>query len=177
MTRWRDQRREGKLADVAAEVLVSTLRFLTALSSTTSIAVRGVADASEGDDDETRWRKEVAQRWTAIGPISNEFIKAWELAETYLPDEVNELLERVWDERAEILSNQQTYFATPVRHAAEFHKGGFGSVPEKRLKALRVEARKILRPLAQHAYDETTKRAAAERELEGIEPPQLPPGK
>jgi hypothetical protein len=171
MKRWRDQRRESKRADVAAEVLVSTLRFLTTLSSLTSTIV-----TSSGQKDDSGLPVEVARRYDAAASAAGDFIKAWELAETYLPDEVALLLERAWDARAEIMSSQITYFSMPPPHGAEAHKRGFGAVPDQQLDALRAEARRLLRPLAQHADDATSKRAGAERQLEDVKRSRLSPG-
>lgn len=161
--RWREQKSETKRAEVAGEVLVATLRFLTAVSGTASI----FGKHGEDDEKQTGFRKEVAERWAATSDISNAFIKAWELAETYLPDAVNDLLGRVWQEKASLAASQMTFFQI-VGHpmAAEFFNQGFGSDPEKRLAALRDEARRVLRPLAQLAEYKELPSAAAARQLD-----------
>jgi hypothetical protein len=150
LDRWRREKREVKHAEVAGEVLVTTLRFLTTLENATSILMP--ANGIDNDTDVV-FRTEVARRCKMIDDVTDEFIKAWQLAETYLPDNINELLVRVWDERGTIVSSQQVYSGLPrgsrEGQFADMYKDGFGPTAKNRVVTLRAEARETLRPLAQ----------------------------
>lgn len=150
LNRWRREKRETKHAEVAGEVLVTTLRFLTTLENATSILMpaQGI-----DEEDDAFFRAEVGRRGGKIDAVTDEFIKAWQLAETYLPDQVNKLLARVWDERGTIISSQQVYAGLPQGSRGgqfiDMFKDGFGPTAKNRVVTLRTEAREILRPLAQ----------------------------
>jgi hypothetical protein len=77
-------------------------------------------------------------------------VSAMERAETYLPQEASDVLTRLWNERAGILAAQKTYFVTPASSSGNFYRSqffsdGFGSEPEKRLKVVREDVRRVLR--------------------------------
>jgi nucleoside phosphorylase len=148
---WRAEKRDMKQAEVAGEVLVAALQFLDGLSSLVSIVVRARRGPDDGDhiDRRAARRTEVEAQWASFAAISNRFVDAIHLAETYLPEEANETIKRVWLERASILAWQTTFFATPERAAFDFFREGFGSIPERRLAELRDECRRILRPIVQ----------------------------
>lgn len=147
---WRVEKRDTKRSEVAGEVLLATLQFLDGLSSLTSIFVaREPTPTVEDPEDRAGWRAEMTGRWDTFAPISNRFVDALRLAQTFLPDKVNTLLEQVWQERASIRASQMTYFATPNPAAAEFFRKGWGSAPERCLADLREQCRHILRPIAQ----------------------------
>lgn len=94
-------------------------------------------------------RRDAQERWTATGDAWNAFIRAWELAETYLPDAVHQLMERINDLRASIRAAQHTFLVTPLGHGAEFFNEGWGRVPQEKIDGIRAEARTVLRPMAQ----------------------------
>jgi hypothetical protein len=173
LNRWRTQQRETKRAAIAGEVLVATLRFLTGLASTTRVV--STRPMVEDPNDEHRAFREASEAdWTAIVAVSNEFISAWELCETYLPEDVDRLMERVWALRAEIKSNQRTFFAVPLGRGVEFFEGGWGRRPNERIEALRKEARTLLRPIAQMAETRTGSAVAAQQLREEQDRERLP---
>jgi hypothetical protein len=148
--RARDEKRLTKRAEIAGEVLVSTLRLLTSLNPI--VSVFGSApqdDADDPRDEHAHLRRDTQERWAAAADAWNAFVRSWELAETYLPDAVHQLLERIHDLRGTIRSAQHTYLATPVGGATEYFAQGWGRVPQEKLDAIRAEARALLRPMAQ----------------------------
>jgi nucleoside phosphorylase len=150
---WRAEKRDTKRAEVAGEALFAALQFLDGLSSVISILVRTRRETDDPNDPDERaaWRAEIEARWGRFATISSRFVEALHLAETYLPDEAHQLLNRVWLEHASIKASHMTYFATPGKAASEFFREGFGPAPEKRLAGLREECQKVLRPIVQLA--------------------------
>jgi hypothetical protein len=165
LDRWRTQQRETKKAAVAGEVLVASLRFLTAVASTTNLVVRGQLAAHDPNDEHKGMREASEADWNAIADISNEFIKVWELAETYLPEDVAELLEEIWEVRSDLQASQMGFFIMPLGEGTDFFKSGWGRVPREKLDALRVRARNLLRPLAQMADERSKGRQKAQKQL------------
>lgn len=147
--RARDDRRSTKRAEVAGEVLVASLRYLTSLNPVVSVFASASLHTDDSSDEHAHLRRDTEQRWASAGDAWNAFIRAWELAETYLPENVHQLLERINDLRASIKAAQHTYLATPSGHNAEFFQQGWGRVPQEKIDAIRREARALLRPLAQ----------------------------
>jgi hypothetical protein len=147
--RSREDRRSTKRAEVAGEVLVSSLRYLTSLNPVVSVFASPSQDTDDPHNEYAHLRRDTQERWASTGDAWNALIRAWELAETYLPDYVHQLLERINDVRATIGAAQHTYLATPRGHNAEFFQEGWGRVPQAKIDAIRSEARALLRPLAQ----------------------------
>jgi len=145
---WRIEKRETKRAEVAADALVAALAFLDGLITIVSIFVMHSDDPNPTDPRGIEaWRREVEERWAKFAPVSDRFVDTIRLAETYLPDQVNELFNRVWMERATIKAAQSTYFQTP--EANDVFREGFGSRPDGRISSLRDECRRLLRPIVQ----------------------------
>ena len=159
--KWKRERHVLKRAEVAAEVLVTTLRFLSGLQQIASPWITG-----EGRDDQSppptseRDRRQrdiealakiLAQRWESFAPTSNAFVAAWEHAEVFLPAGVMDFLEKIWKARASIKSNQHTHIVQARQGGdnPKFFEGGLGDEVELKLLDLRKEAKEILRPLAQ----------------------------
>jgi hypothetical protein len=150
LARWRTERRDVKRAETAGEVLAATLRFLSQLKGNTSQAIRSVDEPGDtGLASHERFRLMIDSRWEQFQSTADRFSDAWEKAETYLPSEVNAVLESISDEQRSIWSAQVTCIGLPPVHAAPFFKDGFGSVPQARIAELREEAKRILRPIAQ----------------------------
>ena len=148
--RTRNEKRIVKRAEVAGEVMVATLRYLTALDSVVSIYSNAQKEPDDDPRDEHAPMRGVTNKlWISIGDVSNAFIRAWELAETYLPRTVDELLQGIWQLRAEIRAGQHTFFAVPLGQGSEFFKQGWGKMPEAAIKQVREKAHKLLRPIAQ----------------------------
>jgi hypothetical protein len=150
LKRWRVERRVTKQAEVAGEVLATTLRFLSDVKANTSMAIRTTDAAGEaGQAEHERFALAIESRWTQLRPTHDRFMEAWAKAETYLSDEVNKVLERISDEQRSIWSAQVTSIGLPRGSAREIWADGFGSAPQTRLDELRDEVRKLLRPIAQ----------------------------
>lgn len=177
MKRWREQQQLVRRAEVGGEVLVATIRFLDGLHAATSLVISGGSGEEDPSDEHKIARESAQEQWRAIGPISNEFVRDWAHAETYLPETVGDLLKRVWDLRMEIWASQTTFFATPLGRGAEFFNRGWGSGPRKEIDALQGEARKLLRPIAQMSPDAPSRSEAAAKELASERQRQLPEGK
>ncbi len=132
--------------------MVATLRFLNALKFVVGTVHVGTSESpTDPIQQRVDFGRRVTEQWKSIQEASDEFIRTWELAETYLPDNAHQLLERVWLLRADIRGSQMTYFAVPDTHGVKYFNGGWGGDPERAIDAIRVEARSLLRPLAQLA--------------------------
>lgn len=147
LDRWREEKRDVKRAEIAGEVLVASLRFLSGLETIVS-NFRLQVDEDEATSPYA-FEDEVAKRWVRFSETEKKFREAWQLAETYLPDEVSQLLENVSQESNNIWASQKTHFAVPAGSASESFDMGFGSKPKVRLKDLRSKCRQTLRPIAQ----------------------------
>lgn len=177
LSRWRTQQRETKRSAVAGEVLVATLRFLTGLGSLVSPLVSRPLSDPDPRDEHKQMREVTAADWADFATFSNDFVKAWELAETYLPENVTALLDKIWKLRTEIRSAQMTFYATPLGKGTEFFKIGWGSAPQTKIDTLRTEARQLLRPIAQMMDgDEEDRANAASKQLEEEKRRQLEAG-
>jgi hypothetical protein len=140
----------SKRAEVGGEVLMASLRCLTALSGV--VGVRSTAQRQLGDDprdEHAPMRRETEQRWVAVANESAAFSRAVDLAQTYLSKDVNLLLKKILDLKATIYAGQLTFFSVPIGHGAEFFKEGWGSLPGTTIEQLREEASALLRSIAQ----------------------------
>lgn len=142
LKRWRTERP----AQVAGEVLVATLRFLSELRGNTTPTIRPIDEAvvPEGVSDAERFHRAVETRWANFRLVSDRFDEAWAKAETHLPDEVSTLLEEVSDAQRSIWAAQVTSIGS---RRSSFDEG-FGSGPQKRIEDLRKKVRTVIRPLA-----------------------------
>jgi nucleoside phosphorylase len=139
----RDEKLTAKRAEVARDALGVALEFLDGLTSITSIFMTTAPNPAD-----PKGVAEAKARWAGFSATHNRFVDVKRKVEINLP-ELDELFERVWQERAEIKSAQATYFATPGTSAHEFFDKGWGSGPKKRLASLREECLRVLRPIAQ----------------------------
>jgi hypothetical protein len=160
--KWKRERHVLKRAEVAGEVLVSSLRFLTGLQQIASpwITGEGPPDAEpEPTSERDRSKRDaealghiLSNRWEQFSATSTAFVDAWERAEVYLPENVIALLEEVWKARASIHSNQHMHVMMGRQGHADrydFFEAGFGTDIRKSLDDLRNRVKGILRPLAQ----------------------------
>ena len=119
------------------------------------------------------------RRVASLDEVTPSVMSAWEQAEVYLPESVDELMESVHKTANDIRWSQLFCAAAPEREIGKpsyvaAHKDGFGSGAKKRVVELRAEARRILRPLAQLADDDRPARRA--RALADAAAKELPPG-
>jgi hypothetical protein len=141
---------EEKRAQVAAEALVASLRFLDAL--------RGLVNPFYGKHDPAPREDPDAgaaffnSRWDRFDHFDKEFRSAWTQAEVYLPENVAEALEKVWKLRGNVRGAQSVAStprgAGPADQIAAYYLEGYGTDPERRIEDLRAEMKVLLRPLA-----------------------------
>jgi hypothetical protein len=156
---------EEKRAQVAAEALVSVIRIIGLLRSVCAVYLSFEAhdvDASAVDLI-TRDRQE---RWNAVREFEPKFVEAWTLAQVYLPESTNGLLERIWFLRREIDAAQTRWEWTvaekmDARFVSTNEEQGFGDIPEAKLDAALAEAKTLLRPVAQLAATATPSKGLA----------------
>jgi hypothetical protein len=137
---------EEKRAQVAAEVLVATLRFLYALEGAVTLAALG--DAPPGSRPEVQVSRSVDMRRKVVDAATEQLTSAWILAEVHLPDDVNQLLDSVWKLWADIHAAQATWAAAAgTTEAGEYYRRSVGPDPEKRINEMRSTVKTRLRQL------------------------------
>ncbi len=139
---------EEKRAEIAATILISCLQFLDFLRAVT-VPARFGRSQEPGNEG---FLKEINSRWQAAHESHVEFSKSWVLAETYLPAEAGDLMERIWKLRGEIQIDQDMHFDMAAQGGPrdrQFWEGGFGESVRLKVAALRDEAKALLRPIAQ----------------------------
>jgi len=134
-------------ATIAAQVLVTTLRYLDALRS----SVTGLVQVPSGklDTPASALKAELEFRWAALRPFEKEFLDAWIQAEVHLPEESSTILSEVSECGNHIYGSQITHltmFSNGSPSATAFDNG-FGRVPRERIDALRETVLAKLRPL------------------------------
>jgi hypothetical protein len=135
---------EEKHAEIAADVLFTGLEYIGVLVHLTTMTP--LAPVQRDLALEAQREEEMNVRWIeAARPYDEKFHKAWRLVESYLPEEVHELFERVWNLKCEIRAEQVSHAGGGGREA---FRAGFGAAPEGRLVELRAEMKSLLRPLA-----------------------------
>jgi putative transposase len=142
---------EQKRAEVAGEALGSLLRMLGVLEGATSHGAFIGDDVGGDEKDRSAWvRRDVEARDASVRKYQQELRHAWDLAEVYLPDGVNDLFERVHQLKVSIRVAQGLHAShLGQSHVYGFFRDGFGEEPQKKIADLRAEAKRILRPLAQ----------------------------
>ncbi len=143
---WRSAEQE-RAALAAADVLVSTLRYLDAVELATAPGLKAEAPA---EGDEKRWlADDVRLRWADVRPQEQEFRGACVLAHVHLPERVQEALEEVAGLVRDIRTAQSTHVAQFAQggHDTRFFVEGFGELPVRRLAEQREALKRLLRPL------------------------------
>ena len=145
LDRWRTEKREVKLAEVAAEVMLTGFRFLTELEAVASPIV-----STPGG-----FQEEVRERWTRLVEHQNRFLDAWNLAEVYLPEDSASILEAIWKKRASLYVSQWAYFESVVNktYTSKHYADAFGQQVYEALAALRERLRSSLRSIARLEKD------------------------
>jgi hypothetical protein len=134
-------------ATVAAQVLVTTLRYLDALRTSVSGLVQ--VPSGKTDTPASALKAELEYRWAALRPFESEFLDAWIQAEVHLPEDASTVLADVSECGNAIYGAQVTHLtmlSNGSPHAPAF-ENGFGKVPRDRIDALRETALSKLRPL------------------------------
>jgi hypothetical protein len=138
---------EEKRASVAAEGLVATLSFLSALENLTSRVYFKIDGAPLKSAPTSAV---VEDRWRAFLPYEDDFQRAWHLVEVYLPDTTHNLFERTSNLRWTVKLGQEMFVTSDDPEWKEGgRQKGFGRWPAEQIRELRDEARRHLRPLAQ----------------------------
>jgi hypothetical protein len=134
-------------ATIAAQVLVTTLRYLDALRS----SVTGLAQLPPGKSDtpSSALKAELEFRWAALRPFEKDFLDVWIQAQVHLPEDASTILAEVSECGNHIYGSQITHltmFANGSPNVTAF-ENGFGRKPRDRIDALRETALAKLRPL------------------------------
>jgi len=161
-------------AGIAAQVLISTLRYLDALKAATSVAFQ--AQTQPGGSESDVLRADFNARWEGIQEREADFTDALVLAEVHLPEGVNGILAEVWTLRREIRANQSTHVAMLVNskggyHDSRFFEKSFGSEPQKKIDQLRDASRTKLRALVSLQLEQVAELASAPVEIAQPEHP------
>ena len=131
----------------AAQVLVTTLRYLDALRSSVTGLVQ--VPSEKTDTPASALKAELEHRWAALRPFESEFLDAWIQAEVHLPEDASTVLADVSECGNAIYGAQVTHLtmlSNGSPHAPAF-RDGFGKVPKDRIDGLRETALSKLRPL------------------------------
>lgn len=140
-----------KRAEIAGDALVGALDLLATLHDVTPPVIVAWEDLDEAGMQP--FREHLKARVRNVTASVSEFKKAWQRAETYLPEEAVVVLEDIARLANEIRFNQANLIDLPAGYNSpsvqSFFREGLGKVPQDRIAALRARAREILRPLAQ----------------------------
>ena len=154
LERWRITQRETKRAEVAGDVLVAALTFLTELGGIVSpwyFAPPGQSAASTTRQEENQGaEEECKRRWQNFAVTQEAFLKAWRLAETYLDDGAREVLEELWTTKSSIYASQDAYFRAIRRGwpmTEQTYCQAFGEDRQRNLDEIREKARSVFRRL------------------------------
>ncbi len=167
--RWREEKRDAKRAEVAADVLLRIQKFLMAMDTIGSAQSTRVDDESNtgpavvgerARNDATR--KRFAGRWEGAQATFDSFSDAWDLSNVYLPSEVSALCDELWKFRAHVWANQGSWLAHLGQHMVgdRAFAEGVGSKVHDRADELRKRALAMLRPHAQLHHDPNEKPVA-----------------
>ena len=152
-------RADERRAEVAAEALGATLRFLDALKWTASARLdprRGAANV-DGAIVDGAIEEEIEEHGRILKRLERyerKFHLAWERAQIYLPEHVAEALEQAVDLKLEIMVMQIAYNVTVAsgdvkpNFFEEMRRAAFGDEPQGKIAALRAELKALLRPMA-----------------------------
>lgn len=147
---------DEKRAAAAADALLASLELLDGMEAAASVS-RIMCDPERQPDEEAReqMRRTVEARWTWLQKYDDQFDRAYQLAQVYLPDTVCDALERVrklkWSSHvgrlthAELIGQGQAHRPD----AEKFFDGGYGKGATQQITALRAELKTLLRPVAQ----------------------------
>lgn len=159
--RWRSEKRDTKRAEVAGELAGAIQRFVIAMDTIADMQIREtlpnirLPDGTNLGESPEAERKLAAatygKRWNDAAPTFNAFIDAWNLANVYLPSEINALCSELWSFKASVQANQQTWLVTMGQRGADpsFWAKGVGPNVHRRGAELNEKALELLRPLAQ----------------------------
>jgi hypothetical protein len=129
-------------------VLVSTLRYLDALRSSTTPLAQVPTQPSA--PPEVSLRAELEARWSVLREYEKQFGDGCVQAEVYLSEDVSAFLEGIADYGNELYGNQVTHL-TMLRngggHDPTYFENSIGARPRARIKELRDAALAKLRPL------------------------------
>lgn len=160
--RWRDEKRDTKRAEIAGELAGAIQRFVIAMNTIADTQLQnsppdlnmrpGGPNLRENPQlQRSMAASEYDDRWNAAVPTFNAFIDAWNLANVYLPREVDEFCRELWSFKVNVEVNQKSWLATMGQSGADplAFSGGVGQQVHDRAAELNERALALLRPLAQ----------------------------
>lgn len=153
---WRTQKRATTRAEVAAEALIATIRFVEQLRVTCTL-MPGLSNPAALDREKMKGlgadlRPMVRAEWQDFNEtVGRAFIEAWRKSQVYLDEDAHDALAKLWSKKMTMWAAQTSVAVSWSLGDpdANFFAQGFGQSLGDELAQLEREVRAVLKPIAQ----------------------------